>query len=243
MSYFTIQALGALLEERRKLLGLSVAEVSEASRIRAKYIVAIERGEEDNAVLPTTYSVGYVRIYADLLGLNGAELIKQLKESNVTLQQAAELHIPECYQENSHPSPIIILSSIILLLLIYGVGYYSEKIDHSYGNKISAISNALNEFPFLFSTPPYNLSPLPLHRKENLDYVIPPLIVPNKQSHNIFALVAKQSGWVTLYENNNRVLEHYIRQGEWYFADAKIIAVAGNSDMIEVITLSDFLSR
>jgi cytoskeletal protein RodZ len=62
--------IGSALREARERRGLSYAQVEDETKIRARYIRALE--EEAFGVLPgTTYSKGFLRAYADYLGLDG----------------------------------------------------------------------------------------------------------------------------------------------------------------------------
>lgn len=65
--------IGRLLRERREALGLTLRDVQAATKIRLRYLEAIEAGETD--VLPApVYARGFVRTYANYLGLDGFEL-------------------------------------------------------------------------------------------------------------------------------------------------------------------------
>jgi cytoskeletal protein RodZ len=62
--------IGSALREARERRGLSFPQVEEDTKIRARYIRALE--DEDFGVLPgATYTKGFLRAYADYLGLDG----------------------------------------------------------------------------------------------------------------------------------------------------------------------------
>jgi hypothetical protein len=66
--------IGASLEEARNRAGLSIDEAADATKIRVKYLAALEA--EDWAVLPSTaYAKGFLRTYARMLGLDADELV------------------------------------------------------------------------------------------------------------------------------------------------------------------------
>ncbi len=66
-------ATGALLRQKREQKGLTLQEVCEATRVSLVNLQAIEAA--DYAALPAdTYTRGFIRIYADFLGLNGSEI-------------------------------------------------------------------------------------------------------------------------------------------------------------------------
>ena len=65
--------VGSILREARKRRKLGISEVEAATKIRARYLCAIESEEWD--VLPGgVYTRGFIRTYAALLGLDGERL-------------------------------------------------------------------------------------------------------------------------------------------------------------------------
>jgi cytoskeletal protein RodZ len=70
--------IGRFLEQKRKERGLSLEEVEQATKIRKRYLAGLER--EDYAVLPDgVYAQGFLKTYANYLGLDGGALSRQLK--------------------------------------------------------------------------------------------------------------------------------------------------------------------
>jgi cytoskeleton protein RodZ len=70
--------IGALLEKKRREKGLSLEEVEQATKIRARYLESLER--EDYGVLPdAVYVQGFLKTYANFLGLDGEQLSRELK--------------------------------------------------------------------------------------------------------------------------------------------------------------------
>jgi len=62
--------IGSALREARERRGLSYSQVEEETKIRGRYLRALE--DEDFGVLPgSTYTKGFLRAYADYLGLDG----------------------------------------------------------------------------------------------------------------------------------------------------------------------------
>ena len=70
------EQLGQILRARRESLGLTVEDIEERTKIRKRYIEALESGQWD--VLPgRVYARGFVRSYAEVLGLDGSELLEK----------------------------------------------------------------------------------------------------------------------------------------------------------------------
>ena len=69
--------IGKILEQAREERGLSLHQVEQATKIRARYLKELERENFD--VLPAVYVQGSLRTYADYLGLDTEALIRELK--------------------------------------------------------------------------------------------------------------------------------------------------------------------
>jgi cytoskeleton protein RodZ len=71
--------IGQILEKARKERGLTLDEVENATKIRKRYLSGLER--EDFGVLPdAVYVQGFLKTYANYLGLDGEELSRELKD-------------------------------------------------------------------------------------------------------------------------------------------------------------------
>ncbi len=71
--------IGPVLEQARKDQGLTLDDVEQATKIRKRYLAGLER--EDYGVLPdAVYAQGFLKTYANYLGLDGEELSRQLKD-------------------------------------------------------------------------------------------------------------------------------------------------------------------
>lgn len=65
--------IGRILKQTRRKRGLSLDEVEQATKIRARYLSGLER--EDYAMLPAAvYTQGFLKTYANYLGLDGEAL-------------------------------------------------------------------------------------------------------------------------------------------------------------------------
>lgn len=71
----TNQSLAAILKHRRESLEIGLSEAEQATRIRLSYLEAIESGDYDT-LKDDVYSRGYVRNYADYLGLDPKPIMK-----------------------------------------------------------------------------------------------------------------------------------------------------------------------
>ena len=69
--------IGRILEQAREERGLSLHQVEQATKIRARYLKDLELENFD--VLPAVYVQGSLRTYADFLGLDSEALVRELK--------------------------------------------------------------------------------------------------------------------------------------------------------------------
>lgn len=74
-----MEEVGRLLRQAREDLGLSLAEVEARTKIRSRYLLALEEGQYD--VLPgKVYALGFLRNYAEFLGLDVELILSQVKD-------------------------------------------------------------------------------------------------------------------------------------------------------------------
>ncbi len=77
--------IGQILEQARKEQGLSLQEVEQATKIRARYLKELEEG--NFGVLPAVYVRGSLKTYADHLHLDGEALTQELKHQQASLDE------------------------------------------------------------------------------------------------------------------------------------------------------------
>ncbi len=70
------QKVGEMFKERRVERNLSLKEVGTATSIRINYLKALEEGELFNLV-PPVYAGGFMKQYAQFLGLDGNRILKE----------------------------------------------------------------------------------------------------------------------------------------------------------------------
>jgi hypothetical protein len=81
--------IGAMLREARMREHRDIAEFEERTKIRAKYLRALE--DEEWALLPGyTFAKAFLRTYADMLGLDGRMLVDEFKRQ---YQDPSELEL------------------------------------------------------------------------------------------------------------------------------------------------------
>ena len=132
------QSVGEMLETRRAEYGLDLRDVSNALRIRLPYLIAIEEGRLDE--LPgATYAIGFVRAYADHLGLDGPAVVERYKDETAALATAARLVFPSPLPEGKVPSGTILLIAVLALAAVYGGWVVLSSSDRSLAELVPAL--------------------------------------------------------------------------------------------------------
>lgn len=137
--------VGSLLKATRNGLGQSVEDVCRMLRIRRIYIEAIE--SSDYSALPNgPYGLGFVKAYAEHLGLDGAEIARRFREESNAPAVRSELSFPKPVQESRVPGGAVLLIAVMLGLGAYGGWYYLS----SQGKTIADLVDPLPEACKLF---------------------------------------------------------------------------------------------
>ena len=119
--------VGVLLADLRSHQDIALPEVATALRIRLAYLEAIEEGRTEDLPGPT-YAVGFVRAYADYLGLESAEVVRRFKAQSDGLNRKTDLVFPVPMPEGRFPGRLVIAASVVLAVLVYG-GWYAISTD------------------------------------------------------------------------------------------------------------------
>ena len=116
------ESVSQILQRAREDYGQDLRSVSDSLRIRYIYLLAIEEGRFND--LPgATYAVGFVRTYADYLGLDSEEIVRRFKAEVKDLDGSTQLVFPVPKPEGKIPGGAIILISLLLVGVAYG-GWY-----------------------------------------------------------------------------------------------------------------------
>lgn len=137
------ESVGSLLRNARLAHGLDIAQVADALRIRLSFIEAIEEGRHQDLPGPT-YAVGFVRAYADYMGLDGNEIIRRYKEETSIVPRKAELEFPTPVSEGGLPTGAMILIAILLGAGVYGGWYWMSNEDRTVAQLIQDVPERFN---------------------------------------------------------------------------------------------------
>ncbi len=113
-----VWTLGSEMRSIRISRGLALEDVAERLKIKASVLSALEEGQEDN--LPgRIYTLGFIRAYAEFLGLDGAEAVARYKREHDISVQPVELNFPVPPPSSGLPKKWIMLVAIGAAVAIF----------------------------------------------------------------------------------------------------------------------------
>lgn len=135
---------GEKLREAREKKGLSIDQIEEETKIRRLYLEALEK--EAFTILPArVYAVGFLKSYAQFLGLDAEQLSKEFKElaygstveeENKEKERLSVFHEPAAKNSPLSKLPLknIFIAAGFLLLVIWAGGFLLDYINNSIKN-------------------------------------------------------------------------------------------------------------
>jgi cytoskeletal protein RodZ len=125
MTDSTLTAIGSILKEQRRQKGLSLETAAEATRVQLKFLAALEEDKWDD--FPArVYLEGFLKKYADFLGLPSDDLLHQLRSRLGQNNKPAfgyPTPVPESFDARSvwpNRLPVILF---LVALLVLGIFY------------------------------------------------------------------------------------------------------------------------
>jgi cytoskeleton protein RodZ len=168
--------IGAMLREARMRASLDVSEIEARTKIRAKYLRALEN-EEWNLLPGPTFTKSFLRTYAEALGLDARLLVEEFKLrherlSDVEMQPIVPASSGSSARRSRTPAPVIPrwalavagLVALIVLLAVLGSGGNS-------GPKAPAVHHPLASTPAASSGSSTSLTALTQRRTISLRLV------------------------------------------------------------------------
>lgn len=135
-------SVGALLRQARQSFGREVGQIGAALRIRSSHLQAIEDGRYED--LPGgTYAIGFIRTYAEYLGLDGPEMVRRFKQEIEGQEFKNDLSFPMPVSEGRVAGSTLLLGGAIVALCGYGIWYYVTSNDRGRTDQVAAVPSAL----------------------------------------------------------------------------------------------------
>ena len=152
------KTIGSLLHDKRNEKGMTIEQISEITKIRAEYLIALE-----NSLYKTfpseVYLKGFLKNYAKFLGINPDHALALYRRENIVRIPKKKNDLVEKIKEKTAnititPNKVIALITGILLisLLIYLSSYFGTVLKKPVITITTPISiSTEGEFPFVTS--------------------------------------------------------------------------------------------
>jgi cytoskeleton protein RodZ len=138
--------IGELLRETRQQYGTSIEQVGATLRIRPAFLQAIEDDRHDRLPGPV-YALGFVRTYADYLGLDGEAIAQRFKSEAAGLETKPDLSFPMPLPERSMPGGALLLVALIVAACAYAVWYYRAAGERARIERVAEVPSQLVPLP------------------------------------------------------------------------------------------------
>ncbi len=213
--------VGKILKETRESLGLTLEEVEEATKIRRKYIKAME--EEQFHVLPgPVYTRAFLRSYARFLKLNADEILEKcpshITESppQVVLEEHSEPVVENVKKKFAWPKRYLIPAVAALVFFLVVFWGLSSKV----WNKFS--QRPVNE---MTEQTPITQVQQPVIQEQQV-----------KQGVNLVLNVKDNRCWMKVVVDGSAVFQGEVAAGQSKSFEAKerISVTLGNAGVVEV---------
>jgi len=116
------ERIGDMLRQARLERGDDLHHIAEYLCIKAAFLVALENSQYDEFPADA-YVIGFLRTYANFLGLDGKDAIDRYRYEMVGRRKKPVLSMPNPLSEGRAPSALILVGATIAALLIYALWY------------------------------------------------------------------------------------------------------------------------
>ncbi len=158
-----LETVGQDLRAARLRRGDDLATVSKALKIRKDHLEAIEEDRLD-ALPGRTYAVGFVRSYADYLGLDTGQTLERFK-AEIAGRTDTEVQQPVTVIDEDDtrrlPQGWKIIAGVAVLLMLYGAYYVLTSTSGMMSQPVAAPPQQFEPKPVAATPPPAPVTPPP----------------------------------------------------------------------------------
>lgn len=152
--------VGEELRDSRLALGVSLDEMADELRINRRYLAALEEGRVGD--LPgIAYATGFVRSYAQVLGLDAPEMVRRFREGAGVAAPPKDLVFPEPVPDRGVPAGAVIMLGAVLAVAGYAGWYYWSGAANRTSEEVPALPPRLEQSAREAGQPPLPELPPP----------------------------------------------------------------------------------
>ncbi len=143
LTFHTDLSVGEILRRTRVHYGQSLEQIEQVLRIRAIQLEALETGDIEK--LPgRVYAIGFVRAYAEYLGLDGDKMVQLFKQQSGGKQNRAALQFPVAADDTKVPTFPAVGVGIALCVAV-AIGGYLLLGNKGGDESIPSVPDAMQE--------------------------------------------------------------------------------------------------
>ena len=220
---YTDLSVGQILRRTREHYGQSLDEVEQNLRIRAVQLNALE--ELNLEALPgRVYAIGFVRSYAEYLGLDGDKMVHLFKAQSVGRTAKTELHFPVSAVESKVPNAYLIIGSLtaLILLLAFWTIFYTPS---QYVEKIPPVPEILRQGNAKLLEPAKEIE------------VVEPEVIVEAIKQNLMELVITADSWVEIRNaQGKKIISQVLKPKDRYIVpdEEGLTLTTGNAGGIKI---------
>lgn len=125
-----LERIGDILRRVRERQGESIDSIAATLCIRPNFLVALENSHYEE--LPAdAYVIGFLRSYANHLGLDGKGAIDQYRREMAGRRRKPQLSLPQPITEGRAPTAVILIGGTLAALLVYALWYALATSDRA----------------------------------------------------------------------------------------------------------------
>lgn len=135
--------VGGMLKDSRLKKGYKISDAAKDLCIRQSYLEAIEASNYDE-IPEFPYGVGFIRSYADYLGLNSARIVQLYKEETDAASRNEKYFVLEPQTEASVPNKKYLMISLAALIAIYFAWFlFNEQQNGTEEQDVNAVEDVV----------------------------------------------------------------------------------------------------
>lgn len=123
------RSIGDRLKEARDARGLTLDDVASQTRIPIRHLQHIE-SEDWDALPGVTYCVGFTRAYANMIGLDGAELSREVRDTlgDARIRAPTAHYLEPADPARVPPRPLALIAAVAALVLIVAYALWRSSL-------------------------------------------------------------------------------------------------------------------
>lgn len=235
--------IGEALKKRRAEKGLTLSQVEEETKIRSRYLEALEE-EQFNVIPGRVYVKGFLRTYGTFLGLNALELLTEyeklnsevkIKPEETTITRTQQRKKREAskvsFQWNPKWNKFLALMGAVILLVLMNKFYPWGGSDTARRDPAPTNNKVQEE-----TKTPNQQSPKETANNENKQAEVQKPEVQKPKGVNLELALKDGDSWMQVRADGNTIFEGIAKEGETksFTGQEKVFVKLGNAGAVEI---------